>query len=114
MKCTKCGRETAEDGVFCSKCLDVMRQYPVKPGTVILLPQRKATPSKKALYRKRLLPPEELVVQQKKTIRWLWVALICTLLLLALSVVLLLHMDNDVEAVATIGQNYITRNTPPQ
>lgn len=113
MKCTKCGRETGEDGVFCGKCLDVMRQYPVKPGTVIQLPQRKAALPKKPLFRKRTLPPEELVVQQKKTIRWLWVALICTILLLVLSVILLLHMDSDVEAVATIGQNYITRNTTP-
>lgn len=111
MKCTKCGRETGEDGVFCGKCLDVMRQYPVKPGTVIQLPQRKAAPPKKSLYRKRLLPPEDLVVQQKKTIRWLWIALISVLLLLVLSVVLLLNQDKDVEAVATIGQNYITKNT---
>ena len=114
MKCTKCGRETAEEGVFCSKCLEVMHQYPVKPGTVIQLPQRKSVPVKKAHLRKRLLPPEELVIQQKKTIRWLWTALICTLLLLGLSVTLLLHTGEDVEAGATIGQNYITRNAPPQ
>lgn len=113
MKCTKCGRETAEEGVFCGKCLDVMRLYPVKPGTVIQLPQRKTAPPKKPLFRKRTMPPEELVVHQKKTIRWLWVTLVCTALLLALSVILLLSMDSDVEAVATIGQNYITRNTTP-
>ena len=110
MKCTKCGRETAENAVFCAKCLSVMERYPVKPGTVIQLPHRKAAPPRKPLFRKRLLPPEELVTQQRKTIKWLWVALICTFLLLCLSVTLLLHLNPYTEASATIGQNYSTRD----
>ena len=111
MKCMKCGREIGDESVFCKSCLGVMDQYPIKPGTVIQLPRRKITPRKKTRSRKRALPPEELVLQQKKTIRWLWVALISTVLLLCLSIVLLLHTDGNGEAVATIGQNYITRDS---
>lgn len=114
MKCTKCGRKTSENAVFCVKCLDVMGRYPVKPGTVIQLPQRKAAPPKKPFFRKKTLPPEELVVQQRKAIKWLWIALICTFLLLCLSVALLFHLNQQTEAVATIGQNYSTRDASSQ
>ena len=109
MKCTKCGRETKENAVFCGKCLEVMQQYPIKPGTVIQLPQRKAAPPKKAAPRRKLLSPEETVIRQRKTIKWLWVALACTFLLLCLSVALLFHLNQEQESTATIGQNYSTR-----
>ena len=111
MKCTKCGRETADGAVFCPTCLDVMKQYPIKPGTVIQLPQRKAAPPKRATSRRRQLPPEEQVVQQRKTIRWLWITWICTLLLLCLSAVFLFRLSQSQESAATIGQNYSTRDT---
>lgn len=114
MNCTKCGRETKENAVFCGKCLDVMKQYPIKPGTVIQLPQRKAASPKKAVSRRRLLSPEETVVRQRKTIKWLWVALACTLLLLCLSVALLFHLNQEQESAATIGQNYSTRDASVQ
>lgn len=110
MNCTKCGRETAEDAVFCKKCLAVMAQYPVKPGTVIQLPQRKAL-TKKPASRKKLLSPEELVISQRKTIKWLWVMLIATFLLLFLSVSLLFQNTQKQESTSTIGQNYMTRDT---
>ena len=114
MKCTKCGRETNGNAVFCGKCLDTMKQYPVKPGTVIQLPQRKKAPLKKSPFRKKLLQPEELVLKQRKTIKWLWTALICTFLLLCLSVALLFHLNRHTEVAATIGQNYSTRDASPQ
>ena len=110
MKCTKCGRQTADGAVFCEKCLDVMKQYPIKAGTVIQLPQRKASSPKRAISRKKLLPPEEQVLQQKRTIRWLWLAWVCTFLLLCLSGVLLFRLSQTQETTATIGQNYSTRD----
>lgn len=110
MKCTKCGREHNDNTVFCSKCLGVMKQYPVKSGTVIQLPQRKAASSKKAAPRRKTLPSEELVVHQRRTIRWLWVTLICTILLLGLSVILLFHFVQEDDIQVTIGQNYSTKD----
>ena len=109
MKCTKCGRDTDENAVFCQRCLLDMANHPVKPGTVIQLPQRKPTAPKKSASRKKQLPPEELVIRQKRTIRWLWLALISTVLLLGLSVALLLHLNQEQPSAETIGQNYMTR-----
>ncbi len=110
MNCTKCGREVSENVVFCQKCLNTMKQYPIKPGTVIQLPHRKAAAPKKPASRRKLLSQEELVTQQKKTIHWLWVALISTFLLLCLSVTLLFHSKQEQASTATIGQNYSTRD----
>ena len=114
MKCTKCGRELQTEGVLFEKCLKDMERYPVKPGTVIQLPQRKAAPAKKATSRKKVLPPEEQVIQQRKTIRWLCVALASTFLLLCLSVALLFHLEREQESTETIGQNYMTRDATPR
>ena len=111
MHCAKCGREIPEHSVFCEKCLEVMKQYPVKPGTSIQLPQRKPPSPKRPTPHKRKLPPEEQVVQQRKTIRWLCVTLVCLLLMLVLSISLLFHMMPEEVAEVTIGQNYITRES---
>lgn len=111
MNCTKCGRETANNAVFCKKCLDVMVQYPVKPGAVIQLPQRKKPSAKKTAPRRKNLSPEDLVISQRKTIKWLWIVLACTFLLLCLSVILLFQMNQEQESITTIGQNYMTRDT---
>ena len=35
MNCLKCGRDIAEDQLFCESCLEVMDQYPVKSGSVV-------------------------------------------------------------------------------
>ena len=111
MYCTKCGRETKENTVFCKTCLDVMKLYPVKPGTSIQLPQRAPTAGKKAVSRKKKLSLEEQVIRQRKTIRWLGVALVCTLLMLGLSIALLFDIMPEEQASVTIGQNYVTRDT---
>ena len=113
MNCTKCGRETADNAAFCKKCLGVMAQYPVKPGTVIQLPQRKKPSLKKASPRKKVLSAEETIAAQRKTIKWLWILLICTFLMLILSAALLYHLSQKPEITnnTTIGQNYMTRDT---
>ena len=40
MNCMKCGVEIPETQVFCDHCLEVMEQYPIKPGTHIHLPKQ--------------------------------------------------------------------------
>ena len=112
MKCTKCGRDMEENGVFCKRCLQTMAQYPIKPGTVIQLPQRKAAAPKKGFSRKRQLSTEEQLLRQRKTIRWLWAALICALLLLLLSASFHIRTTQEQAPTETIGQNYMTREAP--
>ncbi len=111
MNCAKCGRELQENAPFCGKCLAGMEAYPVKPGTVIQLPQRAAAPSKKSAPRRKSLPPEELVVRQRKTIRWLALAVFCLVLLLGLSVALLFRVTQDDALEVAVGQEFITRDS---
>lgn len=114
MQCAKCGREIQENTVFCKKCLEVMARYPVKPGTSIQLPQRAPAAAKKAAPRKKKLAPEEQVIRQRRTIRWLAATLVCTVLMLGLSIALLLDIMPEEEATVTIGQNYMARDSKPQ
>ena len=110
MNCIKCGREHNEDTVFCQKCLDVMKNYQVPPDAKLQLPQRRPASVKKAAPRKKAVPTEELIIQQRKTIKLLWVTLICTLLLLALSVTFLFRFMQEEDVQVTIGQNYMTKD----
>ena len=110
MNCIKCGREHNEDTVFCQKCLDVMKNYQVPPDAKLQLPQRKPAPAKKAVSRKKAIPAEELVIQQRKAIKWLWLTLICTIMMLALSITLLFHFVQEEDVQVTIGQNYMTKD----
>ena len=60
--CMKCGRERPKDQVFCEKCLADMKEHPVKPGVVVLLPRREEASVKPAPKRRQpALPPEEQV-----------------------------------------------------
>ena len=42
MQCLRCGRETDGDHVFCFLCESVMVKHPVKPNTVVTIPERTA------------------------------------------------------------------------
>ena len=110
MNCIKCGREHQEDAVFCEKCLAVMKKYKVSPDAKLQLPQRKPSPAKRTTPRKKTISSEELVVQQRKTIKSLWICLVCAVLLLALSVTFLVHFMQEEDVQVTIGQNYITKD----
>ncbi len=79
MYCLRCGRDTNNDRVFCKECLDLMEEYPVKPGTAIQLPRRTTNVNQKRQNRRRALSPEEQVVRLKVTSRTLF-ALLCTVL----------------------------------
>ena len=75
--CMKCGRERPEDQVFCDKCLADMRQHPVKPGVVVLLPKREDHQPKPAPKRRHpVLPPEEQIRLLKKRVMGLTLAVL--------------------------------------
>ena len=66
MRCLKCGRESEE--TFCRICQEEMEKYPVKPGTIVLLPKER-TEEKKPAPRKPQVPPETVIRGQRRTIR---------------------------------------------
>ena len=69
MQCMKCGRDLELGQVFCGECQADMEKYPVKPGTVVLLPRyhRPYVQPKKTV--KRTVPPEEQIRKLKKRSR---------------------------------------------
>ena len=69
MNCMKCGKETADGQVFCDSCLEVMKQYPVKPDTVVQLPPKRILSNEKKSTRKKDLSPKELLRKQWKLLK---------------------------------------------
>ena len=94
MRCLKCGRDIADEQVFCEDCQTVMAQYPVKPGTPIQLPPRHIEPAakKKPAKKKKVLKPEEQVLKLRHSIRLLTVALIGVVIAFLLAALLTLHL----------------------
>ena len=103
MNCLKCGRETASEQIFCQECLLEMKKYPVKPGTVVQLPQRRDIPAARRPKR-RSLSPEEHIRQLQKWVRFLAVMLfLSALLIIALLIPTIEHLT---EKHYLPGQNY--------
>ena len=110
MNCVKCGRETAEEQVFCDVCLREMEDYPVKPGTAVHIPARNpvAEPRKAHPRRKPVLPPSEQIARlKKKLLRTRILAavllLICGGLCLAIG-----QAVAELDIQRLLGQNYRT------
>ena len=113
MNCLKCGRETPAEQVFCEECLLEMEKYPVKPGTVVLLPRNRDAVSQKKAVKRRVLSTEEQLKAARKRIKALSVAF-----LLMLALVLLMVYPSALYLKSRqlkIGQNYtaITSTAAP-
>ena len=104
MNCLKCGRETPAEQVFCEECLLEMEKYPVKPGTVVLLPRGRDTVSTKKIIKRRVLSTEEQLKAARKQIKALSVAFLVMLLLaLLMAYPSVLYLKSR---QMKIGQNY--------
>lgn len=91
-----------------------MEQYPVKPGTTIVLPQRELESVEKKPSRRKEISIQEQLQSHKQTIRWL-LATICVLLAALLFVSgMLLRVLQDQNTSQEIGKNYTTSTTSTQ
>ena len=109
MNCMKCGRETTDEQIFCDLCLEEMEKYPVRPGTVILLPRRREDAARKAVVRKKAPPsPEEQVKVLKKQTRRLAATILVLLALLGVTGYFAVVHLLESETVFLPGQNYST------
>ena len=108
MNCMKCGRETAEEQVFCTSCLEEMERYPVKPGTVVHIPNRaKDDEIRKIAYRRKpMLSVSEQLVRLEKKLLWARIALAVMLILCGLLSLAVGRMMTDWDVEQVIGQNY--------
>ena len=116
MNCMKCGREIAEDSVFCESCLEDMKKYPIKPGIAIQLPGRKDAPAPRKVHARRRQPPtqEEQIQKLKKRLRRMTVLWLITALLLAAAIYPAAEYLTG-RNIKLPGQNYstITEATQP-
>lgn len=102
MSCMKCGK-AAEDGqAFCTRCLEVMESYPVKPDVHIQLPVRRAEESSKKQTRKSQPRKRRQAASLRKQIGWMWVLIV----LLMLALVFSLGKEAVLPAEKAPGQNY--------
>ena len=104
MQCLRCGRETAEDQVFCFLCESVMVKHPINPNTVVTIPERsvrlRTSPARKPAK------VEEDTDQLRRTILQLrlWVCMLMAALMLCVAV--LTWQELNREEKPAIGQNY--------
>ena len=104
MNCMKCGRETQDESVFCQDCLTEMKKYPVRPGTVVLLPRRREPSILKKIPKRYMLTMEEQITFLRNAVMVLSILLGICIAAIALMLKPTMHyvMDEHVE----IGQNY--------
>lgn len=111
MYCLKCGKETREERVFCDHCVEVMEQYPIKPGTPVQLPHREATAAPKKSSRRKILSQEEQIQQLRTTVRTLMGCLLIVTLLLGFFAWQYFRPKEEVQPQKEIGQNYTVDST---
>lgn len=112
MNCIKCGRELETDDVFCPLCLEEMERYPVKPGTAVLLPPKKAEPLPKKPPRRRSLTPEETIRKLRRRTRILFGLWIVSLAL-AIALGFVAHSAlGRLDIQKYWGQNYTSSESP--
>ena len=111
MNCMKCGRETGKDQVFCSQCLELMAERPVKADVTVQLPRRKAAPPKKAPPKKKVRTPEEQILQLKRKNRWLTAAVGFFVTISLLLAFLCVDYFRQLDVQRFLGKNYSTVET---
>lgn len=108
--CLRCGKQTEGKDVFCGECIGVMDQHPVRPGTVIHLPQRQ--PEKKIVRRAAPTQAEQLA-RVRMQLRWMArLAGLMAVLAILLAGMLLHTLSKEQKPV--IGRNYTTTTATGQ
>ena len=106
MLCLKCGKKTEAEQIFCPHCLEVMENYPVKPGVHIQLPNRTVAPVQKKQGRKRrILNADEQVAYLRGKVQQQW-ALMAVLALALLITIGTMFFTMSKPEEPEIGKNY--------
>ncbi len=96
MKCMRCGNQTEENQVFCAECLEDMERQPVKPGTPVLLPDRKKSgTTRRSGFQLAASKWQDKIFRLKYIIFWLIVFLVLTGAALAVVICLLLQVTPE-------------------
>ena len=104
MQCLRCGRETEDEHVFCFLCEAVMMKHPVKPNTVVTIPERSVR-SRSTQPRRQQRQEEENERLQRTVMQLrLWVCMLMAALMLCVGVLTWQELTRDEKPA--IGQNY--------
>ena len=105
MQCLRCGRDLETGEVFCEECHRDMEAYPVKPGTVVLLPQyaRYSQPKRTPV---RIVPPEEQIRKLKKRNKILAWMVAISVVLAVVSTWVAVSLFAEYDGKFLPGQNY--------
>ena len=109
MNCMKCGMETGNEEAFCEKCLAEMEKHPVRPNTVIQIPNRPASGPKKT-YQRRITPEEQVAALRKKC-RRLTIGLVVAWLLIGILGATVGVTVYELDVQRLLGRNYSTVET---
>ena len=104
MQCLRCGRETEDEHVFCFLCEAVMMKHPVKPNTVVNIPDPNARA--RSTQPRRQQRQEDESEKLRRTIMQLrlWVCMLMAALMLCVGVLTWQELNRD--DGPAIGQNY--------
>lgn len=112
MFCLKCGKEVKDGHSFCEKCLEGMKEYPVKPGTPIQLPNRKLQAAARRNPSRRRMQPKDKELITKLYRRNQLLVLLLLLTVLLLSFVTITYFKKVLsEPVKQPGQNWVVAET---
>lgn len=108
MNCMKCGREVALGQVFCKECLADMANYPVQPGTPVVLPNQSSSAQPRRTPVRKTRKPEEQINSLRKTVIFLSIAVIAISLAFGITTSILLSKLENHDESRQPGQNYST------
>ena len=108
MQCMKCGRDVEPGQVFCENCHEQMEKYPVKPGTVVILPRSPQYHQQPKRQPVRIVPADEQIRTLKKRNRILSWCLALTAVVSVLSAWTAICLRVEYEGKYLPGQNYST------
>ncbi|MBQ8355609.1 MAG: hypothetical protein IJY40_08325 [Oscillospiraceae bacterium] len=104
MQCLRCGRETEDERVFCFLCESVMVKQPVKPNTVVTIPERSVR-ARTAPVRKPARVEEDTDHLHRTILQLrLWVCMLMAALMLCVGVLTWQELSRAKEPA--IGENY--------
>ena len=104
MQCLRCGRETEDERVFCFLCESIMVKQPVKPNTVVTIPERSVR-ARTAIVRKPARVEEDTDHLHRTILQLrLWVCMLMAALMLCVGVLTWQELSRAREPV--IGENY--------
>ena len=104
MQCLRCGRETEDEHVFCFLCEAAMMKHPVKPNTVVNIPERSVRSRNPQPRRQQRQEEENEQLHRTVMQLRLWVCMLMAALMLCVGVLTWQELSRDDEPA--IGQNY--------